>query len=290
MIVRVFPQFLSLSAVGFFLAVSWLTDGHQAHAATVGKLPPFVLPDCLAVLDDDPTDVDDYVSSHDIVGSERAVRHCRAVAEAFGGNAAGGATQLDELAHKAATRHPETDDDSPEERAATAADAARAWSAAGAFDRALASSAYGLELARESVDLHLLRDRSLLQLNRPAEALQDLSRLAANPVMAAETHRLKARAEMQTGDFNAASRDIDITLEKSPDDAAAHLERGIIRHRLNNVEGARADWEQVIALAPDSHEADLARQDLDVLASDPDALPPSTTTVQQLPLSTASSH
>ncbi|NHN89058.1 tetratricopeptide repeat protein [Acetobacter sp. LMG 1627] len=258
---------------------------HHARAVAPSSQPPFVLSDCLATLDDDPGDVDDYVSAHDVIGSTRAVRHCRAIADALMGNAATSAEELDGLAHTAAAHMPETDDDSPEERADVAADAARAWFAAGAPTRAENSAGYGLTLTPDSIALRLLRDRALLQTDHPDDALRDLTELDSNPVLETDIHRLKAKAEIQTGKFTAAEQDIAFTLSRTPDDPGALLERGIVRQRLNNPAGARSDWEQVIALAPDSHEADLARQDLDLLASDPDALPPSDVTIQ-----TSSSH
>jgi regulator of sirC expression with transglutaminase-like and TPR domain len=104
------------------------------------------------------------------------------------------------------------------------------------------------------------------------EALKNLTSLAGNPILATETHRLKAMAEVQVNNLAAADQDINVTLRDEPDDPAALLERGIIRQRMNDMKGARSDWEQVVDLAPDSHEADLARQDLDLLASDPDAM------------------
>jgi regulator of sirC expression with transglutaminase-like and TPR domain len=50
-----------------------------------------------------------------------------------------------------------------------------------------------------------------------------------------------------------------------PEDVEALLERGILRQRTGNLSGARADWEAVRRLDPDSPAADLAEQNLALL-------------------------
>lgn len=255
------------------LAAMALSTRH-ACAASLPPSQPFVLADCLAVLDEDPENLEDYLTAHVSRGQERSVQHCRAVAGALTGKAAEAAAQLDTLAHTPAPRSSETDmdDDSPDERANVAEDAARAWLAAGDAAQAERSAHYGLGLTPLSVTLQLLRDRAWLLMGNNVEALKNLTSLAGNPILATETHRLKAMAEVQVNNLAAADQDINVTLRDEPDDPAALLERGIIRQRMNDMKGARSDWEQVVDLAPDSHEADLARQDLDLLASDPDAM------------------
>ena len=49
------------------------------------------------------------------------------------------------------------------------------------------------------------------------------------------------------------------------DNAEALLERGILRRLRGDKEGARADWERVRALAPDSPEAETAAANLKLL-------------------------
>lgn len=65
--------------------------------------------------------------------------------------------------------------------------------------------------------------------------------------------------------------DINAALKDMPDNGAALLERGILYQRQGLMEAARADWQDVVAVAPDSDEADLARQDLSLLETDPEA-------------------
>jgi regulator of sirC expression with transglutaminase-like and TPR domain len=46
------------------------------------------------------------------------------------------------------------------------------------------------------------------------------------------------------------------------DNPEALLERGILKQLRGDSDGARTDWQRVIALAPDSPAADLAEQNL----------------------------
>jgi regulator of sirC expression with transglutaminase-like and TPR domain len=61
----------------------------------------------------------------------------------------------------------------------------------------------------------------------------------------------------------------DRALKLDPDNAEALLERGILRQRRNDSNGARADWERAINLAPDTATSDLAQQNLALLEAGP---------------------
>ena len=54
-----------------------------------------------------------------------------------------------------------------------------------------------------------------------------------------------------------------------PDLPEGLLERGILRQRHGDADGARADWERVIELDPDGATADLAEQNLALLDAGP---------------------
>lgn len=251
-----------------------------APAAVTTSLPPFSFSDCVALLDDDPASIGDYIAGHAHTPKDRDVRHCQALADVLEGDAAGAAQRLDDLAHDPGPDAPghdtgshDTEDASPEERALAATDATRAWLAADDPEQAENSASYGLTLTPDSLTLRLLRDRAWLQRGHPDLVLTDLATPSGNPLFTAEEHLLKATAERQTGHLPAARADIESALAAAPDDPAALLERGIIRQRQGDPTGAQADWQKTIEQAPDSHEADLARQDLDILASDPDAPP-----------------
>lgn len=81
---------------------------------------------------------------------------------------------------------------------------------------------------------------------------------------------VRATAYRHLGQNDKGLADVSQALALSPDDIDALLERGILNVRLTHYAQARSDWDRVIALAPDGHEAYLARQDEAVLDADPD--------------------
>ena len=89
--------------------------------------------------------------------------------------------------------------------------------------------------------------------------------------ISAEVFVLLASAERKMGQLDAALTHIQQALNKAPQDPVALLERGIIRERLGDMVGAKQDWQQVVAISPNSHESDMAQQDLDVMAADPES-------------------
>ena len=66
-----------------------------------------------------------------------------------------------------------------------------------------------------------------------------------------------------------AQDDIDRAFALEPENADALLERGILRQRRGDREGARRDWEHTIALAPSNATGDLAQQNLSLLEAGP---------------------
>ena len=77
-------------------------------------------------------------------------------------------------------------------------------------------------------------------------------------------------ARRQLGHLDLAAADVGRALDLDPDDPDALLERGILRQRVGDQTGARADWERVIALSPDSATGDLAQQNLALLEAGPE--------------------
>lgn len=246
-------------------------SGQPAQAARPSHAPqpPFVFSECAALLDDDPEQTSDYITSHRVAGRERAAKRCEALAQVNMGDPAAAAAILDDLARSGSAA---VDTDPDASRAAAATDAARAWLAAGRPSRAEASAAFGLGLAPTSTPLRLVRDRALLRLGRSEEVLSDVSSIPSDAANLPDTRLLRATAERMLGRLRAAHVDIDAAAAASPDDPSILLERGVIRQRLGDGLGARQDWERVVELAPDTHEGDSANQDLTLLASDPDTV------------------
>jgi regulator of sirC expression with transglutaminase-like and TPR domain len=69
--------------------------------------------------------------------------------------------------------------------------------------------------------------------------------------------------------LDLAQADVSRALTLDPDDPDALLERGILRQRMGDEAGARADWEHARAVDPNSTTADLAEQNLSLLEAGP---------------------
>ena len=80
----------------------------------------------------------------------------------------------------------------------------------------------------------------------------------------------RAAAWRHENRLDRAQNDIDRAIAIDPDNPEALLERGIVRERRGNRDGARADWERAIALSADSATADLAQQNLALLEAGPE--------------------
>ncbi len=73
------------------------------------------------------------------------------------------------------------------------------------------------------------------------------------------------------GQLDLAKADVTRALAIDPDDADALLERGILRQRLGDNDGARTDWQHAMGVDPNSTTADLAQQNLSLLEAGPPA-------------------
>jgi tetratricopeptide (TPR) repeat protein len=122
-----------------------------------------------------------------------------------------------------------------------------------------------LKLAPESVEL--LIDRALLLgvRDRYEESLEVLERARSVAPARADVLVLTAAAHRLLGHDAEAETNLSAALAIEPDNADALLERGILRRLRNDKEGARADWERVRRLAPDSPEAETAAANLELL-------------------------
>ncbi|MBO1326625.1 tetratricopeptide repeat protein [Acetobacter sp. TBRC 12305] len=219
---------------------------------------------------EDPFGARDYAQDWLGGGGGRDARHCHALALLNVGEEDTAAQELDDLAHAPADSHAELA--TPALRGMLAEEAAQAWLSVGQAGRALASAEYGLTLTPQDETLLIARARALLAQNQAEKAAAGLLALLAHaPNADPRAYVLLASAQRQLGQLDAALQSVSHALEIEPNNPAALLERGIIRERKADPVGARKDWQQVLDLAPDSHEGDLARQDLAVMAADPDS-------------------
>jgi tetratricopeptide (TPR) repeat protein len=216
---------------------------------------------CLGQLRDDAQGALSYAEAWEGAGGSDGARHCSALALLALGEAERAATRLEALGGRASI--------GPTARGAVYGQAGQAWMVAGQPSRAL--GAFTLALAQTPNDPELLVDRAIAAatLGRYADALADTERALAQDDQRAEAWVYHAAALRQLDRTQEALRDIERALEIEPGSPEALLERGILRQLQGDAEGARADWEAVMANSPDSAAADLAEQNLALNAAGP---------------------
>lgn len=216
---------------------------------------------CLDMLDDDPEGARSFAESWAMEGGGEAAAHCAALAALTLGEAERAAEALERIAARSQA--------GIAARAAVFGQAGEAWIAAGKPQRAHAALTLALVLAPADAALLTERGMALLALNRPAEALEDLERAVAVDASAVEAWVLRASALRRLERVGAAADSVAEALRIEPDNVEGLLERGIIRQIQGEAAAARADWERVIELSPDSAAADLAAQNMALIEAGP---------------------
>ncbi len=233
---------------------------------------------CTATLSDDPDGARDYAQDWLAHGGGLEAQQCEALARMELGDVATAAASLDRLAHVPGWPTGDTavsgavdTAQSLRRRATVAEQAARAWQADDSPRQAFDSATYGLTLEPGDVPLRLVYARVAVELDQPQRAIDTLTPLPSVPVERDEALIARATAWRRMGRIEQAMTDINAALKDMPRNGAALLERGILYQREGQMAQARADWQDVVTLSPDSDEADLARQDLSLLETDPEA-------------------
>ncbi|WP_240906303.1 tetratricopeptide repeat protein [Komagataeibacter xylinus] len=238
---------------------------------------------CTATLADDPDGARDYAEDWRSHGGGLEAEQCAALAQMELGDVATAATELDRLAHvpdwpagppanrRGSRQNVAETPASRLRRASVAQAAARAWQADDSPKQAFDSATYGLMLAPDDPGLKLVYARVAVELGQPQRAIDMLTPLPSAPAARDEALVARAAAWRKLGRIDQGMADINAALHDMPHNGAALLERGILYQRQGQMEQARADWLDVVKQAPDSDEADLARQDLALLETDPEA-------------------
>ena len=217
---------------------------------------------CLAMLPTDPEGAQALAETWQTAGGGDAADHCLALARIELGDPADGATLLEKIgadSHGAAVA-----------RASIYGQATQAWLMAGDSSRAFAAATLALSLSSDDPDLLFDRSVAAGSLERWQDAVDDLTHALDLDPRRPDAMVLRGSAWRHLGKLDLAADDIAHALTMDPQNAEGLLERGIIRQRRNDAAGARTDWEQAIALAPDSPTADLAQQNLALLEAGPD--------------------
>ncbi|MGY6770076.1 tetratricopeptide repeat protein [Komagataeibacter xylinus] len=238
---------------------------------------------CTATLADDPDGARDYAEDWRSHGGGLEAEQCAALAQMELGDVATAATALDRLARvpdwpagppagRRGGRESVAETPASRLRRASVAEAAaRAWQADDSPKQAFDSATYGLTLAPDDPALKLVYARVAVELGQPQRAIDMLTPLPSTPAARDEALVARAGAWRKLGRIDQGMADINAALHDMPHNGAALLERGILYQRQGQMEQARADWLDVVKQAPDSDEADLARQDLALLETDPEA-------------------
>lgn len=152
-------------------------------------------------------------------------------------------------------------------RASLLAQAGQAYLLGGdaAHARELQTAALKLLPPNAPATVPLLIDRALSFADSKLykDAIADLTAALVIDPKNADALAYRANAERETAQLDAAERDAQAAVAADNKNLTALLERGIVsRLKDRNLE-AKADWERVIALAPESAEATAARGHLD---------------------------
>lgn len=246
------------------ISQAWAAVGDQSPALTA----------CLVRLGDNPAATLLDALQWERRGGGLDAGECAALAQMETGDIKGAAARFDALALTAGQGHAT---EAPSGQAARAAgyaeQAARAWLQAGVALSARKSATEALRWKPHCLAYQVLLARAQAAQNDYSASIATLANLPpqdAEPEDLVEAYILRASDQRHRGNLKGGFNDIAAALLIAPDDSGALLERGILHMRSGNLSAARQDWDRVIATSPDAHDADLARQDEDVLAADPD--------------------
>ena len=134
-----------------------------------------------------------------------------------------------------------------------------AQQARGYFDAALG---HGLPDGIEKGEVHLDRARALVMAGDEQGARADLDQALAQAGDDPLAWLLSATLARRGHDLARARHDIAEARQRAPDDASIALEEGNIAILSGDEPGAKAAWQRVLSLAPDSDQGKAARESL----------------------------
>lgn len=189
-------------------------------------------------------------------GGGLMARHCAAVALMNLGQPAEAANRLEQLATSNRS-------DAARMRVELLAQAGQAWLQAKLPDRAHAVLTAAVKIAPDDADLWIDRSIVLASTRNWWEAIDDLNRAIELAPRRVDALVLRATAYRYVDSLELAEEDINRALALTPNSADVLVERGILRRLRKNDPGARADWMQVLRIAPEGPAADVARANLE---------------------------
>ncbi len=216
---------------------------------------------CLASLAEDPDGAIILSDSLQASGGGDAAAHCRGLALIALGQPEDGAAVLEALVRT--TQAP------PLAKASVLYQAAQARLMIGQAAQARVDATAALALSPDDVDLMIIRATAEDIQGAYADAVQDLDDALERDSLRTDALVSRATLYRKQGHTDLALQDVATALRIDPDNADALLERGILRQRAGDLAGAREDWERARGADPDSTTADLAEQNLSLLAAGP---------------------
>ncbi|NKJ42668.1 MULTISPECIES: tetratricopeptide repeat protein [unclassified Novosphingobium] len=139
------------------------------------------------------------------------------------------------------------------------------------LNRALVVRGFADNLALSAIQND--RARALVALNRNADAATALARSHELAPQNAEGWLLSATLHRRDKDLVAAQHDIEEAARLAPRDPAVGVEAGVIAMLGNREDAARQSWQSVVAMAPASDEARVARGYLEQIGAAPTSIP-----------------
>jgi tetratricopeptide (TPR) repeat protein len=241
-------------------------DDPMPEALPLPPFPPRIAHDdayehCLALLIADPRAAGEEAERMLGTTDNEGARHCQALARIATGDLDGGAAQLEHLA--LASRAESL------ARASVLAQAMQARLQAGEARRAFEDANAAIALSPDDPELLIGRAEAAGTLGQPNLAVEDLTRALTLDGARPDALIQRAIAWRHLDRLDLAAADADNAITLSPDDPEALLERGILRQRRGDAAGARADWEKARQLDPNGIAAELAEQNLALLAAGP---------------------
>jgi regulator of sirC expression with transglutaminase-like and TPR domain len=147
-------------------------------------------------------------------------------------------------------------------RAGVLIQAGQAWLMADDADRAYRAQTRALEFEPDNVELLVDRSITLAGVGRFWESIDDLNRASDLSGPRADILVYRATAYRFVEAYDLAMEDVNRALQLEPNHPEGLMERGILRYQEGDLRGARADWQAVIDLAPNTPAAVAARENL----------------------------
>lgn len=194
----------------------------------------------------------------EIEGGGNLARECAATALANSGEHGVAAGRFEALARELA----EVD---PDYAAGLYREAARLWLSADAPQRAVWVLEAAAAIVAPDPQLLIQRARARGATGDQWGALDDLYQASALAPERPDLLALQADVLLRLNLTDLAIHDLTRAIELGGDFAELTVERGLVRARQGDGEGARIDFQAVLDRAPDSISADIARREIDRL-------------------------